>query len=75
MMHDIGKLIILVGATLVIVGLVVTFFDRIPLLGKLPGDIHVRRGNFHLYVPLATSIALSILGTLVFWILSRFVRK
>lgn len=75
MTHEIGKIVIFAGAILVVVGLVLTLFDRIPLLGKLPGDFHFRRGGFHVYFPLATSIALSVLATLVFWIVSRFLRK
>lgn len=75
MAHDVGRLIIVAGVILVAIGLLLVFFDRIPLVGKLPGDIHIRRGNFQLYVPLATSIALSIVATLVFWIVSRLLRK
>jgi len=75
-MHEqIGKLIILLGAILVVVGAVITFFDRIPFLGKLPGDIHFRRGNFQVYFPVVTSIALSVIVSLIFWIVSRLARK
>jgi hypothetical protein len=75
-MHDhIGKAIIVLGAILVAVGVVITFFDRIPFLGKLPGDIHFRRGNFQVYFPVVTSIALSMILSLVFWIVSRLARK
>jgi len=75
-MHEqIGKLIILLGAILVVVGAVITFFDRIPFLGKLPGDIHFRRGNFQVYFPVVTSIALSVIVSLIFWIVSRLARR
>jgi len=75
-MHDqTGKMIILLGAVLIVVGFVVTFFDRIPLVGKLPGDIHIRRGNFQVYFPVVTSIALSVILSLIFWIVSRLARK
>lgn len=73
-MDHVGKAIILVGAVLVVVGIAVTFWDRIPWLGKLPGDIHYRRGNFHAYFPIVTSVLLSVLLSLVFWIIARFVR-
>lgn len=75
MTDQIGKMIILAGAVLVVVGLVVLFSDRIPFVGKLPGDIHIRRGNFQFYFPLATSIALSIVLTFLFWLFSRLGRK
>jgi len=75
MTDQIGKMIILAGAILVVVGLVVLFSDRIPFVGRLPGDIHIRRGNFQFYFPLATSIALSIVLTFLFWLFSRLGRK
>jgi hypothetical protein len=70
-----GKIFIVLGAVLVGVGLLVTFFDKIPLLGKLPGDIHIKRDNFRFYFPIVTSVALSFLLTLIFWIISYFGKK
>jgi hypothetical protein len=74
-LEHLGKAVILIGVILVIVGVALTVWDRIPLLGKLPGDIHYRKGNFHLYVPLATSVLLSVVVTLIFWIVSHFSRR
>jgi hypothetical protein len=74
-MAPFGKSLILFGALLVGVGLLLTFFDKIPFLGKLPGDIHIRKGNFQFYFPVATSILLSLLATLVLWIVSYFSKK
>jgi hypothetical protein len=74
-MMPIGKMLIVLGAVLVGVGLLVTFFDKIPFLGKLPGDIHIRRENFQFYFPIATSVVLSLLLTLVLWIISLFDKK
>jgi hypothetical protein len=73
--HDIGRIILIAGLILVILGLAVMFFGRIPLVGRLPGDIHIRRGNLDLYIPIATSLALSILVTLILWAVSRCARK
>lgn len=70
-----GKILIALGAVLVGVGLLLTFFDKVPLLGKLPGDIHIKRENFQFYFPIATSVALSLLLTLIFWIISHFGKK
>jgi hypothetical protein len=55
------------------VGLAFIYSDRIPFLrfGRLPGDIVYRRGNFTFYFPLITSVVLSLLLTLVFWIIGR----
>ncbi len=68
---DIGKALLVLGAMIMLVGAVLLLAGRIPGLGRLPGDIVVRRGNFTFYFPLATSILLSLLLTLVFWLIGR----
>jgi Protein of unknown function (DUF2905) len=65
MQLDFGKMLILVGIILFIVGLILTQKGQIPWLGKLPGDIHIKRDNFQFYFPIVTSILLSILITLL----------
>lgn len=67
-----GKILIITGAAIIIIGVALLFFDRIPLIGKLPGDIMIKRKNFTFYFPLATSILLSILLTVVLFIISYF---
>ena len=74
-MENVGRYIIVLGVVLVIVGLVVSFFDRIPLLGKLPGDFHFERGNVQFYFPLATSLVISILLTILLRLVGRFAGK
>jgi hypothetical protein len=66
-----GRILIVAGLVIVALGLVLTFAGRIPFVGRLPGDIVFRRGNFTFYFPLATSVILSIALTLVFWLLRR----
>lgn len=68
MMPQLGKIVILAGAVLILIGIALTFFDRIPLVGRLPGDIHIKRDNFQLYFPLTTSIVVSIILTLLLWL-------
>jgi len=63
-MQEIGKGLIIFGAILIIAGLALTFFHRIPFLGKLPGDIIIHRDNLIFYFPLATSILVSLLLSL-----------
>jgi hypothetical protein len=63
-----GKTIVLVG--LAIAGLGLLIMMGVPL-GRLPGDFHVRRGSFSFYFPLATSIILSVILTLVFALFRR----
>jgi Protein of unknown function (DUF2905) len=70
-MTDVGKALIVLGFAIVLAGIVLTFFGRIPWLGRLPGDIHVQRGNWSFYFPLATSLLLSVVLSLLFYILGR----
>jgi hypothetical protein len=64
-MPEMGRLLLVVGVLIAVVGLVFMIGARIPFLGRLPGDISFSRGNTHVYFPLATSIVLSLLLTLV----------
>jgi hypothetical protein len=63
-----GKLLVFVGLAITVVGLLVML--GLPL-GRLPGDIVIRRGSFSFYFPIATSILLSVLLTLVLMLLRR----
>ena len=71
-MPDVGKLLIILGVFIVVVGLAMTFGPRIPFLGRLPGDIAIDRGNVHFYFPIVTSLVLSVLLTLI---LNLFFRR
>jgi hypothetical protein len=74
-MTDLGKLLVTVGGLLVAVGVVVMFLGKANLpLGKLPGDITYRGKNTVFYFPLATSILLSVVLTVVLALISRFRR-
>lgn len=61
----------MLGVGLIVLGLVISFGGRFFGLGRLPGDISVRRGNFSFYFPVATSLILSIVLTLLMWFLNR----
>ena len=67
----VGRFLIIAGALLIMAGLVIHFGGRFFGLGKLPGDIVVRRTNFTFYFPVMTSIILSVILTLVMWLFSR----
>jgi len=69
MVPELGKFLITVGIVLAVLGALLTFA---PLgLGRLPGDILVKRGNFTFYFPLATSIVVSVLLTVLFFLFGR----
>ncbi|HEV8336550.1 MAG TPA: DUF2905 domain-containing protein [Candidatus Polarisedimenticolia bacterium] len=63
--ESLGKLLMLMGAILLGLGALFTLAGRIGWLGKLPGDFRFERGGFSFYFPLATSLLLSILLTLI----------
>jgi Protein of unknown function (DUF2905) len=74
-MGDLGKMLLVLGGILVVVGLVLTLLGRTHLpLGRLPGDFLVRGKNTTFYFPLATSILLSIVLSVVFYLIGRFRR-
>jgi Protein of unknown function (DUF2905) len=74
-MSDLGKLLIVLGGLLVLAGLGLVLLGRTNLpIGRLPGDIVYRGKNTVFYIPLATSIALSVLLSLVLYVVSRFRR-
>ena len=69
-MSDLARLLVVVGLLTAAVGgvlLVAAHFG----LGRLPGDIHLRRGNVNIYIPLATGLVLSVVATVVLNLLSR----
>ena len=66
---------IVFGLVLTGVGIVLMFFDKIPLLGKLPGDINIKKDNFQFYFPITSSLILSFLLSIVFWLISFLTRK
>jgi len=70
-MAELGKFLIIAGGLLVCVGVIFLWGGKIPWLGRLPGDIIIQRDNFSFYFPLATSILVSIVLSLVFALLRR----
>jgi hypothetical protein len=68
----IAKILIISGAAILILGVALLLFDRISVAGKFPGDIVVRRKSFTLYFPLVTSILISLILTLVLFVLNIF---
>jgi hypothetical protein len=74
-MTDIAKLLILLGAALLLAGIVLLLLGRLHLpLGRLPGDILYRGKNTTFYFPLATSILLSVLLTLILYVIGKWRR-
>ncbi len=67
----IGKFLVITGIIIIVLGIVLMLAGKMPFLGRLPGDIVIERKNFTFYFPLATSILLSVILTLLLWIIGR----
>ena len=72
---DLGKMLLVLGGLIVLIGLGLLLTGRVPFLGRLPGDLTFRRGNWSCYVPIVSSILLSLLLTLVLNLLLRLFHR
>jgi hypothetical protein len=68
---DLARFLILLGVILIGLGLALLLLPNIPGLGRLPGDIIIKRENFTFYFPLGTCILVSLILSLIFWLMRR----
>lgn len=74
-MKDIGKLLVILGFLAVITGLVLWLAgDKLKWLGRLPGDIRIERENFRFYAPVTTMVLISIVLSLILYLVGKFFR-
>lgn len=71
-MKSVGIYVILFGVIFIVIGIVFLFYDKIPLIGKLPGDIKITGKNSSFYFPITTCIIISIILSLLLSLLSKF---
>jgi uncharacterized protein HemY len=69
--QTLGKILVVGGIVLLVVGLLLIFFGKIPYIGKLPGDITIKGKNYTIYFPLATSIIISIIISLILYLFRK----
>lgn len=74
-LSDLGKALLLVGGAIVVLGVLLLVLGRVPFLGRLPGDIAVRRGNTSFYFPIVTCLVLSVILTVVVNIILLLLRR
>ncbi len=74
MLDDVGRMLMLLGGSLFVIGLLIVLLGKLPGLGRLPGDILIQRDNFTFYMPLATMILVSLLLTILVNLLARLLR-
>ncbi len=70
-LDSLGRTMLVLGAVIAAIGGLLLLAGQVPWLGRLPGDISFQRGNFRLYAPLATSLLISVLLTIVLNLLAR----
>lgn len=70
-MSGLGKILIVSGCLMAVLGVFLVFTDKIPWLGKLPGDIFIKRENFSFYFPLTTCILISLLISLLVFLFRK----
>jgi len=74
-MGDLGRMLVVLGGLLLVLGLVLILAGKVNLpIGRLPGDIVIRGKNTTFYFPLMTSIVLSVILSLVLWVVGRMRR-
>jgi len=66
-----GKMLILFGVLIIVIGFLLLIGEKIPWVGRLPGDIIIKKEKFTFYFPITTSILISIILTLLFWIFRK----
>jgi hypothetical protein len=73
--EQLGRLMLVLGGVVVGLGLLMLLASRFPLLGRLPGDLHLRWGNVSCFFPLVTGLVLSVLATIVLNLIVWLLRK
>jgi hypothetical protein len=70
-MPGFGKSLIILGLIIAAIGVIFSLAGKLPWLGRLPGDIYIKRDNFSFYFPLATSILISVILSFILWLFRR----
>ncbi len=69
--ESLGRMLIFFGVVAIVIGAVFVLFGKVPWIGRLPGDIVIRRDNFTVYFPVVTMLLLSIILTVIFNLIGR----
>ncbi len=66
-----GKILIVIGGIIILIGGVLLIFNKLPYIGKLPGDIYIKKDNFTFYFPITTCILVSIVLSLLLYLIGK----
>jgi hypothetical protein len=70
-LSQLGRLLVMIGVGLTLLGLILLISGKVPWLGRLPGDFYFKGKNISFYFPLATSLLISLILTLILWLIGR----
>ncbi len=70
-----GKILMTTGALLILIGLILSFGDKVPYFGRLPGDIVIKKENFIFYFPFTSFLILSLFFSFLVWIFFKIFQK
>jgi hypothetical protein len=70
-----GKILLIIGTLIIISGILLIFWPKIPFLGKLPGDFLIQKGNFQFFFPLVTCLIISVVLTIIINLIIRWLGK
>lgn len=73
--ESLGRLLVLAGTFIILLGVLLIFRDKIPFIGNLPGDIFIQKGNFRFFFPVVTCLMISVLLTFVVNVLIALLGK
>ncbi len=68
---SLARMLIFFGILLIVIGGVILLANKIPGVGRLPGDIYIQKKNFSFYFPITTCIIISIILSIIFWLFRR----
>lgn len=74
-MEGMGKILLIIGGIIILLGLILVFGQHIPFFGKLPGDIVIKKEGFSLYFPIVTFLILSVILTLIINLILYFLNR
>jgi hypothetical protein len=70
-LNPLGKVLIIIGGIIIVIGLLMMFGNKIPYIGRLPGDIIMKKKNFTFYFPITTLIILNLIILLISWLMRK----
>ena len=70
-MSDLGRYLLILGCIIAVAGAVLMFSDKLPWLGRLPGDIYVKKENYSIFFPVTTCILVSLIISLILWLIRK----